>query len=112
MKSRLLLLLLTFTLLSSCAISNRLSIGDSRYLDVILMHQLSDNAILAAGNGKTNFEDGVKIITFGEHYSLGEEIRGNFICVDYYTYRTVVGTYNTVPVVVKESNYEKYKKEY
>ena len=111
MKSRLLLLLLTFTLLSSCAISNRLSIGDSRYLDVILMQQLSDNAILA-GNGKNNFEDAVKIITFGEHYSLGEKIQGNFICVDYYTYQTVVGTYNTIPVVVKESNYEKYKKEY
>ncbi len=110
LKSRPLLLLFSFTLLlSSCAISNRLSIGDSRYLDVILMQQLSDNAILA-GNGKNNFEDAVKIITFGEHYSRGEKIQGNFICVDYYTYQTVVGTYNTVPVVVKESDYEKYRK--
>lgn len=110
LKSRPLLLLLSFTLLlSSCAISNRFSIGDIRYLDVIRMQQLSDNAILA-GNGKNNFEDAVKIITFGEHYSLGEKIQGNFICVDYYTYRTVVGTYNTVPVVVKESDYEKYRK--
>ena len=112
LKSRPLLLLFSFTLLlSSCAISNRLSIGDSRYLDVILMQQLSDNAILA-GNGKNNFEDAVKIITFGEHYSRGEKIQGNFICVDYYTYQTVVGSYKTVPVVVKESDYEKYMKEH
>lgn len=109
MKSRLLILLFSLTLLSSCAISNRLSIGDSRYLDVIVMQELSDNAILA-GNGKNNFEDAVKIITFGKHYSLGEKIQGNFIYVDNYTYQTVVGTYNTVPVVVKESDYEKYKK--
>ena len=112
LKSRPLLLLFSFTLLlSSCAISNRLSIGDSRYLDVILMQQLSDNAILA-GNGKNNFEDAVKIITFGEHYSRGEKIQGNFICVDYYTYQTVVCSYKTVPVVVKESDYEKYMKEH
>jgi hypothetical protein len=110
LKSGLIIILFSIALfLSSCAVSNRLSIGDSRYLDVIRMQQLSDNAILA-GNGKNNFEDAVKIITFGEHYSLGEKIQGNFICVDYYTYRTVVGTYNTVPVVVKESDYEKYKK--
>lgn len=110
LKSRLIIILFSIALfLSSCAISNRLSIGDSRYLDVIVMQQLSDNAILA-GNGKNNFEDVVKIITFGERYSLGKNIQGNFICVDQYTYQTVVGTYNTVPVVVKESDYEKFKK--
>ena len=110
-KSRLIFLLCWVSLLlSSCGITNHLSIGDSRYLDVIRMQQLSDDAILA-GNAK-DFEDAVKIITFGEHYSLGEKIQGNFICVDYYTYQTVVGTYKTVPVVVKESDYEKYKKEH
>ena len=104
-----LLLFSLVLMLSSCAISNRLSIGDSRYLDVILMQQLSDNAILA-GNGKNNFEDAVKIITFGEHYSRGEEIQGNFICVDFWTYETVLGEIRTIPVVVKTSDYEKYKK--
>ena len=109
-KPRLILLLcLVSILLSSCAISNRLSLGDSRYLDLWWIQELSDNAILA-GNGKNNFEDAVKIITFGEHYSRGGKIQGNFICVDYYTYQTVVGTYNTVPVMVKESDYEKYKR--
>ena len=104
------LLLFSFTLLlSSCAISNRLSIGDSRYLDLWCIQQLSDNEVLAVYAEEDN-DNTVKIITFGEHYSNWQRIRGNFTCVSFWTYETVEDEVRTIPVVVKTSDYERYKK--
>lgn len=110
LKSRLLLLLFSTTLfLSSCAISNRLSIGDSRYLDLWLLQKLSDNEVLAVYAEEDN-NNTVKIITYGDHYSEWQRIRGDFTCVNFWTYETIQGEIRTIPVVVKTSDYEKYKK--
>lgn len=110
MKPKLLLLLFLITLLlSSCAISNRLSLGDSRYLDLWWIQKLSDNEILAVYAAEDN-DNAVKIITFGDHYSEWQRIQGNFTCVDFWTYETVQDEIRTIPVVVKTTDYEKYKK--
>lgn len=110
LKSRLLLLLFSTTLfLSSCAISNRLSIGDSRYLDLWCLQKLSDNEVLAVYAEEDN-NNTVKIITYGDHYSEWQRIRGDFTCVNFWTYETIQGEIRTIPVVVKTSDYEKYKK--
>ena len=104
-----LLLLLAAFILSSCAISNRLSIGDSRYLDLWWLQKLSDNEVLAVYAAEDNHNT-VKIITFGDHYSEWQRIQGQFTCVDFWTYETLEGEIRTIPVVVKTSDYEKYKK--
>lgn len=110
LKSRLLLLLFSTTLfLSSCAISNRLSIGDSRYLDLWWLQKLSDNEVLAVYAEEDN-NNTVKIITYGDHYSEWQRIHGDFTCVNFWTYETIQGEIRTIPVVVKTSDYEKYKK--
>ena len=110
MKSRLLLLLFSFTLLlSSCAISNRLSIGDSRYLDLYHSLDLNDDEVLAVYAEEDN-HNAVKIITYGHHYTQFERIQGDFTCVDFWTYETMLGEIRTIPVVVKTSDFEKYKK--
>lgn len=103
MKSKLLLLLLIFTLLSSCAISNRLSVGDIRYLDVYCIQDLSDNAILAVYAEEDN-DNAVKIITNGAHYSQWQRIRGKFKCVGFWTYETIEGIHSTIPVFVKATD--------
>jgi len=95
-----LLLCLVSILLSSCAISNRLSLGDSRYLDLWWIQELSDNAILAVYAAEDN-DNTVKIITNGEHYSKWQRIKGEFTCVDYWTYETAQGEIRTIPVVIK-----------
>ena len=108
MKIKPLLLLFTLTLLlSSCAISNRLSIGDSRYLDLWWIQELNANEVLTVYAAEDN-DGAVKIITCGDHYSKWQRIQGNFTCVDYWTYETSEGIISTIPVVVKTSNYEKY----
>lgn len=109
-KSELILLLcLVSLLLSSCAISNRLSIGDSRYLDLWWLQKLSDNEVLAVYAEDDN-NNTVKIITYGDHYSEWQRIRGDFTCVSFWTYETIEDEVRTIPVVVKTSDYEKYKK--
>ena len=107
---RLLLLLFSFVLmLSSCAISNRLSIGESRYLDLWWIQKLSNNEVLAVYAAEDN-DNTVKIITYGDHYSEYQRIQGNFTCVDFWTYETALGEIRTIPVVVKTSDFEKFKK--
>lgn len=110
MKTKPILLLFSLSLLlSSCAISNRLSIGDSRYLDLWWIQELNANEILAVYAAEDN-NSAVKIITYGDHYSKWQRIQGNFTYVDYWTYETSEGIISTIPVVVKSSNYEKYMK--
>lgn len=107
----LLLLFSLMLLLSSCATSKGLSIGDSRYLDLWCIQELSANEVLAANvDDNHNVNITVKIITYGEHYSRWESIQGYFTCVDHYTYKTSEGTIITVPVFVKTSYYENYLK--
>ena len=110
MKSRRLLLVFSITLfLFSCAISNSFSVGDSRYLDLYHLQDLNDNAILAVYAEEDNHNT-VKIITYGHHYAPLGRIQGNFTCVDFWTYETIQGEIRTIPVFVKTSDYEKYKK--
>ena len=110
MKSKLLLLLFVITLLfSACSISNSFSIGDSKYLDLWWIEDLSDNAVLAVYAADED-DRAVKIITKGEHYSDWQRIQGYFTCVGYWTYETAMGAISTIPVVVKSSEYENYKK--
>lgn len=109
MKSRLLLLLFSLALLSSCAISNRLSIGDSRYMDLWWIQELSANEVLAVYAAEDD-DSAVKIITYGDHYSKWQRIKGDFTCVDYWTYETSKGIISTIPVVVKSSDYERHMK--
>ncbi len=112
MKTKRLLLLLSITLLlSSCAISNRLSVGDNRYLDLYYVQDLNDNEVLAVYAEEDN-NNSVKIITYGHHYAHFERIQGNFTCVGFWTYETVGYGARTIPVVVKTSDYEKYMKEH
>lgn len=109
-KSRLIILLcLVSIILSSCAISNRLSVGDSRYLDLWWIQELSANEVLAVYAAEDN-NSAVKIITYGDRYSKWQRIQGNFTCVNYWTYETSEGIISTIPVVVKTSDYETYKK--
>lgn len=109
-KSRLIFLLcLVSIILSSCAISNRLSVGDSRYLDLWWIQELSANEVLAVYAAEDN-NSAVKIITYGDRYSKWQRIQGNFTCVNYWTYETREGIIRTIPVVVKTSDYETYKK--
>ena len=96
-------------MLSSCAISSRFSIGDSRYLDLWSIEILSTNEVLAAYAEEDN-NNTVKIITYGDHYSEWQRIKGNFTCVDFWTYETIQGEIRTIPVVVKTSEFERYKK--
>ena len=96
-------------ILSSCAISNRLSVGDSRYLDLWWIQELSANEVLAVYAAEDN-NSAVKIITYGDRYSKWQRIQGNFTCVNYWTYETSEGIISTIPVVVKKSDYETYKK--
>ena len=96
-------------ILSSCAISNRLSVGDSRYLDLWWIQELSANEVLAVYAAEDN-NSAVKIITYGDRYSKWQRIQGNFTCVNYWTYETSEGIISTIPVVVKTSDYETYKK--
>lgn len=111
MRLRLLLLLFMLTLLlSSCAITNTLSVGDHWYLDLYCVQILNDKEVLAVYESDGHYRDNVKIITCGEHYSEWQKIRGDFTCVDFWTYETVQGEIRTIPVVVKTSEYEKYKK--
>lgn len=107
-KPLLLLFPIIFSLLS-CAISNKLSLGTSEYLDLWWIQQLDDNEVLAVYSLEY-FDEAVKIITFGEHYSEWQRIQGYFTCVDYWTYETAAGSIKTIPVVVKTSEYENYKK--
>lgn len=107
-KPLLLLFPIIFSLLS-CAISNKLSLGTSEYLDLWWIQQLDDNEVLAVYAAE-DCDDAVKIITIGEHYSEWQRIQGYFTCVDYWTYETAVGSIITIPVVVKTSEYENYKK--
>ena len=110
LKSRLLFILFSITIfLSSCAISNRLSIGNSRYLDLWWIQKLSDNEVLAVYVAEDN-DNTVKIITYGDQYSPWQRIQGYFTCVDYWTYETSEGIISTIPVVIKTSEFEKYKK--
>ena len=113
-KPRLLLLLFFITIfLSSCTTSKGLSVGDIRYLDLWCAQRLSNNEVLAGYVDHSN--DNVvmvKIITCGEYYSEWESIQGYFTCVDHWTYETKEGDISTIPVFVKTSNYEKYKKEH
>lgn len=97
-----LLLFLVAVVLSSCAISNKLSIGDSRYLDLWWIQELSDNEVLAVYAEDDN-DNTVKIITYGEHYSKWQRIKGDFTCIGFWTYETSVGEIRTIPVVVKTS---------
>ena len=107
---RLLLLLFPFVLmLSSCAISYRLSLGDSKYLDLWWIQELSDHEILAVYAAE-DYDGAVKIITYEDHYSPWQRIKGDFTCVDFWTYETSQGIISTIPVVVKTSEFEKYKK--
>lgn len=109
-KSRLIFLLcLASILLSSCAISNSFSVGDSRYLDLYHLQDLEDNEILAVYAEEDNYNT-VKIITYGHHYAPLGRIQGNFTCVDFWTYETVQGEIRTIPVFVKTTDYEKYRK--
>ncbi|MBO6024472.1 MAG: hypothetical protein J6P83_06420 [Bacteroidales bacterium] len=104
MKSKLLLLLLsTILIFPSCGITNRLSIGDSRYLDVYCIQQLKDDAILAVYAEEDN-NNAVKIITNGKHYSNWQRIRGEFKCVGFWTYETSESIISTIPVFVKSSD--------
>lgn len=98
-------------LLSSCAVSNGLylSIGENKHMDLWCIQILNDNEVLA-GNAADDNNDVVKIITNGEHYSQWQRITGHFTCIDYWTYETNEGFISTVPVVVKSSEYENYKK--
>ena len=105
---RLFLLLLITLLLSSCAISNRLSIGDSRYLDLYHLQDLNDNEVLAVYAEEDN-NNTVKIITNGHRYPRLQRIKGDFTCVGFWTYETVEGEIRTSPVVVKTSEYKTYK---
>lgn len=110
MKIKPFILLFSLTLLLSlCAISNRLSIGDSRYLDLWWIQELSANEVLAVYAAEDN-DSAIKIITYGDRYSKWQRIQGNFTCVDYWTYETSEGIISTIPVVVKTSDYEKYMK--
>lgn len=110
MKIKPFILLFSLTLLlSSCAISNRLAIGDSRYLDLWWIQELSANEVLAVYAEEDN-NSAVKIITFGDRYSEWQRIQGNFTCVDYWTYETSEGIISTIPVVVKTTEFEKYMK--
>lgn len=110
LKSGLIIILVSIALfLSSCAISNRLSIGDSRYLDLWWIQELSDNEVLAVYAADDN-DNTIKIITYGERYSKWQRIKGDFTCVGFWTYETAVGEMRTIPVVVKTSEYETYKK--
>lgn len=93
-------------LLSSCAISNSFSIGDSKYLNLWCIEVLNDNEVLAA-YAEEDYNVVVKIITNGKSYSRLQRIQGYFTCVDYWTYETIEGNINTVPVIVKTSEYEK-----
>ena len=112
-KSRLILLVfLVSVLLSSCAITNSLSIGDNRYLDLYIVQILNDNEVLAVYESDGHYRDNVKIIIYGEHYSEWQKIRGDFTCVDFWTYETVQGEIRTIPVVVKTSDFAKYEKEH
>ena len=97
-------------LFSSCAISNSFSVGDSRYLDLYHLQDLNDNEVLAVYAAEDD-DRAVKIITQGEHYSGLQRIQGEFTCVDFWTYETVQGEIGTIPVVVKTSKYEDYKKQ-
>lgn len=114
-KSRLIFLLFSiFSLtlfLSSCAISNNFSVGDSRYLDLWWIEDLSDDAVLAVYAAEDN-DNTVKIIKCGEHYAKWQRIKGNFTCVGYWTYETAESVIRTIPVVVKTSEYEKYEKKH
>lgn len=110
MKTRLLFWILLSLLLSSCAISNNLSIGDSKYLDLWCLQDLGDNAVLAVYAEEDN-HNAIKIITYGERYSRLQRIKGDFTCVDYWTYETREGVIKTIPVVVKTSEYERYIKQ-
>ena len=103
------LLCLVSIVLSSCAISNRLSVGDNRYLDLYHIQNLNDNEVLAVYAEEDNHNT-VKIITYGHHYAPLGRIQGNFTCVDFWTYETIQGKIRTIPVFVKTSDYEKYKK--
>ena len=96
--------------LSSCAISNRLSVGDNRYFNLYCVQILNDNEVLAVYESDGHYRDDVKIVTYGEHYSEWQKIRGDFTCVDFWTYETVEGEFRTIPVIIKTSDYEKYKK--
>ena len=96
--------------LSSCAIPDVFSIGDIRYLDLWCIEELSDNAVLAVYAEEDNYNT-VKIIKCGERYNEWQRIQDIFTCVDYWTYETVQGEIRTIPVVVKTSKYDNFKKQ-
>lgn len=111
LKSKRLLLLFSITLLlSSCATSNTLSVGDNRYYDLYCVKILNDNEVLAVYERDGHYRDDAKIITYGEHYSEWQKIRGDFTCVDFWPWVTAQGEIRIIPVIVKTSDYEKYKK--
>lgn len=106
-KFQFLAIILAF-LLSSCAVSKSLSVGDNRYLDLWCLQILNDDEVLAAYmDGNT--DDAVKIITCGERYSRFQSIKGNFTCVGFWRYETVEGVFKIIPVFVRTSEYEHYK---
>ena len=102
MKTLLLTLLSAATvILSSCGISSGVSDISRKetYLNLKIFQTLDRGEALAV----TEDLEAVKIVSAKDIYYDGKRIRGVFVLVDTYTYKTQKGDYKTVPVFVLKS---------
>lgn len=98
------ILLIVICLLSSCAITRNTM--HYRFVDAVIFQTLDSNTALALDD----YFDPIQIITNDEVYYDGRHIIGMFVLVDTYSYETVQGRINVVPVYVRLSEYNKYSK--
>ena len=113
MKKVLLLLSVSILLLlPSCSLLHRTSvsratIGDKCYLNVTIFQALNSHEALARTDDITNLIV-VKLITTEDTFYDGKRLSGTFIMVDTYTYESKQETIKTVPVFIKDSEFNKY----
>lgn len=91
-------------IVSSCAVTR--NSGDLKYLNVQIFQVLDSDDALAMDN---NFNV-VKLITAGEVYYDGLNVKGVFILVDTYAYYSKDGRYRVIPVYVRYKEYKQYSR--
>ena len=111
---RLLLIILSCLVLSSCSVLSTSSTGfqvkypsGTRYLDVKILQTLSKHSALAYLKGQYGnyYGDLIKIVTEKDMYYDDLIVQGYFVLVSTYSYTTNAGYQKTVPVYIKLSEY-------
>ena len=102
---KLILLIILVLITSSCVVLR----NQTRYtfVNATIFQVIDSNTALALT--QDSFEV-IKVVTTEEIYFDGRPILGVFVLVDTYAYTTASGMYKVVPVYIRYSEFQKYKR--